>query len=79
MSCVHLKELDRLCHDHHLEISRSDMVRLVCTECGEHEVCPSNRMPEDGLDDASDRGSEVASAGQHAATWVASDGPVDRS
>ncbi|MFN7732696.1 MAG: hypothetical protein ACK5OB_12385 [Pirellula sp.] len=79
MSCVHLKELDRLCHDHQLEISRSDMVRLVCTECGEHEVCPCNRMPEDGLEGALDGRSEVASAGQPGVISISSDGPTDRS
>lgn len=47
MICVHLKEIDRLCHNYKVEISRTDMVRMVCTECGEHEVCPSNVMPDD--------------------------------
>ena len=47
MICVHLKEIDRLCHDYKVEISRTDMVLMVCTDCGEHEVCPSNFMPDD--------------------------------
>lgn len=79
MSCVHLKELDRLCHDHHLEISRSDMVRLVCTECGEHEVCPSNRMPEMGPEEALDGGSGGVSTGREDVISISSDGPADRS
>jgi hypothetical protein len=78
MSCVHLKELDRLCHDHHLEISRSELVRLVCTECGEHEVCPSNRLPEGEMDDAVDLHSGVASVGPEAAAQVASEGSTER-
>ena len=43
MVCIHLKELYRLCQQHELrfQLSSSDLVRIVCHECGEHEVCPS--------------------------------------
>jgi hypothetical protein len=41
MSCVHLKKLYELCSQEELKISGSDLVRIVCTQCGEQEVCPS--------------------------------------
>lgn len=48
MSCVHLKEINRVCNDHGVHVSQSDLVRIVCKECGDHEVCPSNPVREDG-------------------------------
>jgi hypothetical protein len=41
MICVHLKELFQLCQENEIRLSSSDMVRVVCTQCGVHEVCPS--------------------------------------
>lgn len=41
MACVHLKELYRLCEKHDLKIAGADLVRVVCPQCGEQEVCPS--------------------------------------
>ena len=41
MTCVHLQQLYQLCQDHDLKISSGDLVRMVCKQCGEHEVCPS--------------------------------------
>lgn len=41
MTCVHLKELYQLCQENHLRFSASDLVHIVCQECGEQEVCPS--------------------------------------
>ena len=46
MSCVHLKQLYNLCQDHELKLSSSDMVHVVCQQCGEQEVCPSMLMDE---------------------------------
>jgi hypothetical protein len=47
MSCVHLKEINRVCNDHGVHVSQSDLVRIVCKECGDHEVCPSNPVQDD--------------------------------
>jgi hypothetical protein len=41
MTCVHLKELYQLCQENDLRFSGSDLVHIVCQQCGEHEVCPS--------------------------------------
>jgi len=46
MSCVHLKKLYDLCEKEDLKIGASDLVRIVCTQCGEQEVCPSVMMEE---------------------------------
>ena len=41
MTCVHLRQLYQLCEEHDLKISGSDLIRVVCNQCGEQEVCPS--------------------------------------
>jgi hypothetical protein len=41
MICVHLKELFQLCQENEIRLSSSDLVRVVCQQCGAHEVCPS--------------------------------------
>ena len=46
MTCVHLQKLYRLCHEHDLKLSSLDLVRVVCNQCGEHEVCPSTLTDE---------------------------------
>jgi len=46
MSCVHLKKLYDLCNQEELKISGSDLVRIVCTQCNEQEVCPSMLLDE---------------------------------
>jgi hypothetical protein len=58
MTCVHLKKLYDLCADEQLKIGSGDLVRIVCTQCGEQDVCPSMLMeeyeathPENGDDD----------------------------
>ena len=48
MSCVHLKELFQLCEKNDLRMAGPDLVRIVCRQCGEQEVCPS--MLEDEYD-----------------------------
>jgi hypothetical protein len=44
MSCVHLKKLYELCAKEELRIGATDLVRLVCTQCGQQEVCPNILM-----------------------------------
>lgn len=41
MSCVHLKKLYALCAEEGMKISGPDLIRIVCTQCGEQEVCPT--------------------------------------
>jgi len=41
MTCVHLQQLYRLCQEHDLKLGSADLIHIVCTQCGEQEVCPS--------------------------------------
>ncbi|MBX7167396.1 MAG: hypothetical protein K1X74_13790 [Pirellulales bacterium] len=41
MTCEHLKQLYRVCQQHDLKLSSSDLIRLVCPHCGVEDVCPS--------------------------------------
>jgi hypothetical protein len=46
MTCIHLRQLYKLCQEHDLRLGGSDLIRLVCRQCGEQEVCPSTLMDE---------------------------------
>ena len=46
MTCVHLRQLYKLCQDQELTIGGSDLIRIVCNQCDEHEVCPSALLSE---------------------------------
>lgn len=46
MTCVHLQELYKLCNEHELRLGSSDLIRIVCSQCGEEEVCPSTLSDE---------------------------------
>ncbi|MCA9229609.1 MAG: hypothetical protein KDA57_03090 [Planctomycetales bacterium] len=46
MACTHLKQLYQLCLEHELKLGGSDLIRVVCQQCGEQEVCPSMLMDE---------------------------------
>jgi hypothetical protein len=46
MACIHLQQLYKLCQQHDLKLGGSDLVRLVCRQCGAQEVCPSNLIDE---------------------------------
>ncbi len=41
MTCVHLQKLYEMCDENHLKFSSSDLVRIVCKQCEQEEVCPS--------------------------------------
>ena len=41
MPCTHLKHLYEYCRTHDLSLSSSDLIRIVCPQCGVDEVCPS--------------------------------------
>jgi hypothetical protein len=46
MTCVHLRQLYKLCQEQDLKLGGSDLIRVVCHQCGEQEVCPSTLMDE---------------------------------
>jgi len=46
MTCVHLRQLYKLCQENDLKLGGSDLIRVVCHRCGEQEVCPSTLMDE---------------------------------
>jgi NAD(P)H-hydrate repair Nnr-like enzyme with NAD(P)H-hydrate dehydratase domain len=46
MPCTHLKELYHLCAQHGLKLAGSDLIRIVCPQCGIQEVCPSMMVDE---------------------------------
>ncbi len=41
MTCVHLRQLYKLCQEHDLKLGGADLIHVVCNQCNEHEVCPS--------------------------------------
>ncbi len=41
MSCKHLKELYEMCLRNNVKLSSSDLIRVVCSQCGVEEECPS--------------------------------------
>lgn len=46
MTCVHLRQLYKLCEENDLKLSSSDLIRVACSQCGEQEVCPSTMTDE---------------------------------
>lgn len=46
MTCVHLQQLVHLCQESDLRLSSSDLIHIVCQQCGKQEVCPSNLITE---------------------------------
>ncbi len=41
MSCAHLKRLFDMCRQEDIKIGGTDVVRIVCKQCGAEEVCPT--------------------------------------
>jgi Fe2+ or Zn2+ uptake regulation protein len=41
MVCVHLRKLYQLCQDENIQLSSSDLIHIVCEQCGVKDVCPS--------------------------------------
>ena len=42
MVCEHLQQLYQLCLDQKIRLSGSDLIHIVCHQCGRQDVCPSN-------------------------------------
>ena len=55
VTCVHLQQLVQLCHDSDLRLSSSDLIHLVCKQCGKQDVCPSNLVEQFDEDEASEQ------------------------
>jgi hypothetical protein len=41
MVCEHLRGLVQLCVDQKLRLSSTDLIHIVCEQCGRKEVCPA--------------------------------------
>jgi hypothetical protein len=41
MTCKHLTHLYEYCQTHNLKLSSTDLIRIVCPQCGVEDVCPS--------------------------------------
>ncbi|MGW8258046.1 MAG: hypothetical protein ACWGMZ_11210 [Thermoguttaceae bacterium] len=41
MTCKHLKQLYEYCQSHNLRLSSTDLIRILCPQCGVEEECPS--------------------------------------
>ncbi len=46
MPCTHLQQLYALCEQHGLKLSSSEVIRLVCPNCGLEDSCPDNLLAE---------------------------------
>jgi hypothetical protein len=41
MTCVHLNQLFQLCRQSDIQVSSTDLIRFVCRQCQQEEVCPA--------------------------------------
>jgi hypothetical protein len=46
MTCIHLRRLYQLCQQEGLRLGGTDLIHIVCEQCGEQEVCPAMLMDE---------------------------------
>lgn len=42
MACEHLLELYKLCLSQKIRLGSSDLIHIVCRQCGHQDVCPTN-------------------------------------
>jgi hypothetical protein len=60
MPCKHLRELYDFCQTHRLTLSSTDLIRIVCPQCGVEDVCPSVLAEEYEIRHHDDPGSTAA-------------------
>ena len=41
MTCIHLRKLYQLCQEEGLKLGGSDLIRIVCEQCGVQDACPA--------------------------------------
>jgi hypothetical protein len=46
MTCIHLRKLYELCETNEIKLSSSQLIHVVCSQCGQKEVCPSMLVDE---------------------------------
>lgn len=59
MVCEHLRQLYQLCLDQKIRLGGSDLIHIVCGQCGHKDLCPSN-LRDDRDDNAEPAGSRPA-------------------
>ena len=62
MTCKHLKDMYEVCQAHQLRLSSTDLIRIVCPQCGVEEVCPS--VLSDEYDEYETKHPEAGSVGK---------------
>jgi hypothetical protein len=60
MSCVHLRRLYQLCEDENIKLAGTDLLHIVCTQCGVKETCPSMLVDEFDPEDEAAKTGEVS-------------------
>ena len=64
MTCKHLKQLYDYCQTNNLKLSSTDLIRIVCPQCGVEEVCPSMLSEEYEAKHHEPAGEEMGGEGQ---------------
>ena len=68
MTCIHLQQLVQLCESNQIKLSSSDLIHVVCEQCGKKEVCPAalydDFVDEDVLESDSARARTTNNRGQ---------------
>ena len=67
MVCEHLRQLYQLCLDQKIRLGGSELIHIVCGQCGHKDLCPSN------LRDDHDDNVEPANSNPTGASF---DGPI---
>ena len=62
MICLSLQIICRVCSDHGIAIGQTDLIRMVCKECSDQEVCPSNLVYPNGIASKSENSSDTTIA-----------------
>ena len=63
MTCIHLRQLYQLCQSTDLKLSSSDLIHVVCQQCGEQEICPSMMIREEDQETGAEAKAQDAPAG----------------